>query len=318
MQQRTFGKLGDISALTLGGGGIGQVWGPTTREEAIATVRAAWEAGITFFDVAPSYGRGEAEVVLGEAFGGRLPQGVRVSTKCAVGNRAASEVLPLLERSLDESLARMRLERVDLFFLHNQIVPDARADQIPGTPHRLFVKAVRPALEQLVARGRIGAWGITGIGVPTTIIATLNDDPAPAAVQVVANLLDSPGAMQRYDEPSRPREIIAAAYRRGIGVMGIRAVQAGALTEAFDRQVPEDHPERRDYQRSAPFRVLARELGESPASLAHRYALSMAGVATVVLGVKNRTELYECIAAEACGVLDPALMARIDAAVGRT
>src|SRR5713101_3132900 len=38
MQQRTFGQLGDISALTLGGGGIGQVWGPTTREEAIATV----------------------------------------------------------------------------------------------------------------------------------------------------------------------------------------------------------------------------------------------------------------------------------------
>ena len=317
MQQRTFGKLGDISALTLGGGGIGQVWGPTTRDEAMATVRAAWEAGITFFDVAPGYGRGEAEAVLGEAFGGRLPPGVRVSTKCAVGNRAASEVLPLLERSLDESLARMRLERVDLFFLHNQIVPDASADQIPGTPHSLFVEAVRPAFEQLVARGRIGAWGITGIGVPTTIIATLNDDPAPAAVQVVANLLDSPGAMQRYDEPPRPREIIAAAYRRGIGVMGIRAVQAGALTEAFDRQVPEDHPERRDYQRSAPFRALARELGESPASLAHRYALSMAGVATVVLGVKNRTELHECMTAEARGVLDPALMARIDAAVGR-
>src|SRR5207237_4870063 len=92
MQQRTFGQLGDISALTLGGGGIGQVWGPTTREEAIATVREAWAAGITLFDVAPSYGRGEAEVVLGEAFGGRLPAGVRVSTKCAVGNRAAREV----------------------------------------------------------------------------------------------------------------------------------------------------------------------------------------------------------------------------------
>src|SRR6266516_6911113 len=317
MHQRTFGNLGDISALTLGGGGTGQVWGPTTREEAIATVREAWEAGITFFDVAPSYGRGEAEVVLGEAFGGRLPEGVRVSTKCAVGNRAASEALPLLERSLVESLARMRLDRVDLFFLHNQSVPDASADQIPGTPHRLFVEAVRPALEQLVAGGRIGAWGITGIGVPTTIITTLNDDPAPAAVQVVANLLDSPGAMRRYDEPPRPREIIAAAYRRGLGVMGIRAVQAGALTDAFDREVPEGHPERRDYQRSAPFRVLARELGESPASLAHRYALSMAGVATIVLGVKNRTEFRECMTAEARGVLDPVLMARIDAAVGR-
>src|SRR3989442_15623589 len=192
MQQRTFGQLGNISALILGGGGIGQVWGPTTREEAMATVRAAWEAGITWFDVAPSYGRGEAEVVLGEAFGGRLPPGVRVSTKCAVGNRAASEVLPLLERSLDESLARMKLERGDLFCLHNQIVPDASADQIPGTPHRLFGEAVRPAFEHLVARGRIGDLGITGIGVPTTIIATVNEDPAAAAVQVLDDLLQCP------------------------------------------------------------------------------------------------------------------------------
>ena len=104
MQQRIFGQLGDISALTLGGGGIGQVWGPTTRDEAMATVRAAWEAGITWFDVAPSYGPGEAEVVLGEACGGRLPPGVRVSTKCAVGNRAASEVLPLLSPLSESSM----------------------------------------------------------------------------------------------------------------------------------------------------------------------------------------------------------------------
>ena len=58
-------------------------------------------------------------------------------------------------------------------------------------------------------------------------------------------------------------------------------------------------------------------VGESPASLAHRYALSLAGVATVVLGVKNRTELRECIMAQARGVLAPELMARIDTAVGR-
>ena len=116
MQTRTFGRLGEVSALTLGGGGIGQVWGATTREEAIATVQEAVHAGITFLDVAPSYGNGEAELVIGAAFGGRLPQGVRVSTKYHLGNPAAGEVLPLLERSLDESLIRMKLETVDLFF----------------------------------------------------------------------------------------------------------------------------------------------------------------------------------------------------------
>ena len=75
MDTRAFGTLGQVSCLTLGGGGIGQVWGPTSRGEAVATVREAVDSGITFLDVAPSYGNGEAESVVGEAFGGRLPDG---------------------------------------------------------------------------------------------------------------------------------------------------------------------------------------------------------------------------------------------------
>ena len=72
-----------------------------------------------------------------------------------------------------------------------------------------------------------------------------------------------------------------------------------------------------DYARAAHFRAIAAELSLSAAYLAHCYALSMDGVATVVLGVKNREELRDCIAAEAPGPLDPALMARIEAAVVR-
>ena len=316
MEKRRFGKLGEISALTLGGGGIGQVWGPTTREEAVATVREAVEAGITFLDVAPSYGNGEAELVIGEAFNGRLPDGVRVSTKCRLDNPAPDEVRSLLEKSLDESLGRMKLEEVDLFFLHGQIIPDDATDRYEGTPRSLFVEVVRPAFEELLSRGRIGAWGITGIGVPSVIIETIGDDPAPAAVQVVANLLDSVGSMKRFDEPSRPREIIAAAHRRGVAAMGIRAVQAGALTAALDRDFDERSQEMADYRRAGPFRTLAREIGESPASLAHRYSLSMEGISTVILGVKNRAELRDCVEAAAKGPLDPELVARIHVAVG--
>jgi aryl-alcohol dehydrogenase-like predicted oxidoreductase len=317
MQSRTFGKLGQVSCLTLGGGGIGQVWGPTSRDEAIATVRQAVDAGINFIDVAPAYGNGEAELVVGEAFNGRLPAGVRISTKCMLGDPPPDQVQSRLERSLDQSLERMKLQRVDLFFLHGQTVPDSTAGRIEGTPRRLWVEKVRPVLEQFVARGRIGAWGISAIGVPSAVIETINEDPPPAAIQAVANLLDSVGAMKRFDEPARPREIIAAAIARSIGVMGIRAVQAGALTDEFDRRLSDTHPEMLDYRRAAPFRVLAKEIGESPAMLAHRYALSIPGVATVILGVKNRSELRECIAAAERGPMDHELSARIGASVGR-
>ena len=70
--------------------------------------------------------------------------------------------------------------------------------------------------------------------------------------------------------------------------MGIRVVQAGALADTIDRDLPDDHPETLDFHRADAFRAMAREFGCSAAHLAHRYALSMADVDTVVLGVKNR------------------------------
>ena len=79
METHQFGRMAPVSALTLGGGGLGQLWGPTTREECVATVKAAVDAGITLIDLAPRYGDGKAEQVVGEAFGGRLPPGVRES-----------------------------------------------------------------------------------------------------------------------------------------------------------------------------------------------------------------------------------------------
>ena len=96
--------------------------------------------------------------------------------------------------------------------------------------------------------------------------------------------------------------------------MGIRAVQAGALTRAIDRELPPDHPEMRDYARALPFRRLAEELGADPAILAHRYALSL-DIDTLVLGVKNREELRAAIAALDEGPLPRDLIARIDRAV---
>jgi aryl-alcohol dehydrogenase-like predicted oxidoreductase len=101
--------------------------------------------------------------------------------------------------------------------------------------------------------------------------------------------------------------------RNGVGVIGIRAVQAGALTSAVDRSLAPDHPEMRDYARAAGFRRLAEELGTIPAALTHRYALSLDSD-TLVPGVKNRRGLAECVTAAEAGPLPPELMDRVDAA----
>jgi len=319
MQTRQLGGLWPVSRLTLGGGGLGQVWGPTDRDEAVATVHAAVEGGITLFDLAPGYGRGEAEAVIGAAFAGRPPAGLRFTTKCQLGTVPADDVAATIRRRLERSLEALRLPRVDLLFLHSNIIPDgyryprdAETQSGFATPVSLFRSAVIPAFEALRSEGLIGAWGITGVGLPETIIEVLRDEPRPAVVQCIANCLDSAGAMRRFDGPERPRDIIAAAEAAGVGVLGIRAVQAGALTDAIDRPLPADHPETRDFERAAPLRELARSLDMSTAKLAHRYALGMAGVDSVILGVKNRTELAECLEAEAEGPLDAELVLRID------
>jgi aryl-alcohol dehydrogenase-like predicted oxidoreductase len=98
-----------------------------------------------------------------------------------------------------------------------------------------------------------------------------------------------------------------------VGVLGIRAVQAGALTAAIDRTLPPEQADARDYARAAPYRTLCRELGQDPAVVAHRYALAMDGVDSVILGVKNRAELAQCLDAEAQGPLEPELVRRIEA-----
>ena len=66
MEYTQLGRTGlTVSKAGFGGGGIGQVWGPTNEQEAIASVHRALDLDITFFDVAPAYGDGKAEEALG-------------------------------------------------------------------------------------------------------------------------------------------------------------------------------------------------------------------------------------------------------------
>ena len=316
MKSAQLGRFGAVSRLTLGGGGIGQVWGPTSEDEAVATLRAAVDAGITLLDAAPGYKICEA--MIGRAFEGKLPDSVQVTTKYSLGTVAPDQAYARLRASLEHSLVAMRLERVDMMLLHSEIRPDD-FEYPPGQPPKderstaltFYREAVRPAFAQLVRDGLIGDWGITGINHAAATIAALSDAPLPAAVQAIANLLDSPGEMNGTGLKPRPREVIAAARAAGVGVMGVRAVQAGALTDALDRH--DNSPTSRDFARAEPFRALCRQWGAAPAAIAYRYALGIAGVETLVLGVKNRAELDEAVAAEAQGPLAAEQVAAIEA-----
>ena len=314
METRNFGRLGTVSALTLGGGGIGQVWGTTDRAEAVATVRAAIDAGITHLDLAPSYGTDfESERVVGDA---RPPSDILITTKVQLSERRIDDPVAEMRESLRASLKRIGRDHLDLYLLHTQLDPDDRSVSAPDNlGWSRYRDVVVPEFERLRAAGTIRAWGITGVGVPRQILDAVGTDPRPDAAQVIVNALDMSGDMWPYGAADRPRnpEIAAAATDAGVPVIAIRAVAAGSLCAALDRPLETDHPAVRDFARAEPFRKLAAELGQPAAVLAHRYALSVPGVATVVLGVKNRAELAECVAAAGRGPLSPDDLAAVAA-----
>ena len=317
MRQRPFGKLGMVSAFSLGGGGLGQVWGPTTREECVATVREAVDSGIDLLDLAPLYGNGEAESVIGAAFSGKLPENVRITTKCRVGGIPPAQVYDRLSESLTESLERMRLDHVDIMFLHNSVTLGSEGGERVSTAASV-AEGVAPAFERLIAEERIRHWGLTGIAQADALIESAHQWSATRLHPVHSQPTRFPwGSCCGTKAPPGHGTIIASANANGVAVMGIRAVQAGALTDAIDRTLPDGHPELADYARAAPFRAIAAEIGKSAAYLAHCYALSVSGVSTVVLGVKNHHELRECLEAEAAVPMDAALVDQIDKAVGR-
>lgn len=314
MQQRLLGKSGlQVSAITLGGGGIGMVWGPTTDEECIETVKQAVASGINIIDVAPVYGRGKAEEIVGQAWAQLNPKPL-IATKVFIMPGERADLAGAVRRSLEMSLSRMRLSRVDIFQLHNQVELDE-----PISPRRLTLHEVTgrggvlETMQKLKEEGLVRAIGFTGIARHDAIRQLFNDNRL-ATVQLVTNVLSSEGEMGAPgDAPHRDHlEMVRLASAAGLGVFGIRPFAAGSLTNGIDRTLPGTHPVAADFalaQRELGF--LTAETGGSMAFAAMRYALSLAGVSTVVTGAKNRNELAEAVAAAEAGPLSPAMMERI-------
>ncbi|MBV8771868.1 MAG: aldo/keto reductase, partial [Deltaproteobacteria bacterium] len=164
MEQRLLGRTGlKVSAVTLGGGGIGMVWGPTTDDECIETLKQAVAWGINIVDVAPVYGRGKAEEIIGRAWAELEPKPL-IATKVFIMPGERSDLSGAVRRSLEMSLSRMHLDTVDVFQLHNQVEVDE-----PISPRRLTLREVAgprgvlEAMHRLKEEGLVRAIGITGI-----------------------------------------------------------------------------------------------------------------------------------------------------------
>ncbi|MET9593923.1 aldo/keto reductase [Streptomyces sp. NPDC006516] len=163
----------EISELSFGAAAIGNLFSEVDPAQAAAAVDAAWDEGVRYFDTAPHYGLGLSERRLGEALRHRPRDSYAVSTKAgrlldpltadeSAGLHGLSDGFAVphthrrrwdfsadgIRRSIEESLVRLGLDRVDVVYLHD---PDEHGEAA--------FREGYPALEQLRAEGMVGAIG---------------------------------------------------------------------------------------------------------------------------------------------------------------
>ena len=321
MELRALGRTGlRVSALGFGCGNVGGLMvrgSPADQERAVAR---ALELGINYFDTAPSYGDGESERNLGRVLRALRPD-VLVGTKFRVEPTERGRVAEAVTSSLEASLGRLGMERVDLLQLHNRISPDARAD---GLDAGMVLDQVVPALERLRQQGKLRFFGITALG-DTAALHRVIEARAPHTAQVCYNLLNpSAGAALPPGFPAQDfAGLLDRAREATVGVIGIRVLAAGALSAMEARHpvaVPSVEPiasgpdYRADVRRAGHLEALVREgHAGSLVEAALRFAIQNDAVSTVLVGYSSLDQLEYAAACVNKGPLPPTALDRLRA-----
>ncbi len=295
MQYNPLGRTGlNVSRVGFGGGGIGQVWGATTREEAVKAVHRALDLGINYFDVAPAYGDGKAEEALGIALEGRSEE-VIIGTKVRVPANNLADATGAVQRSMETSLRLLKRDSVDILHVHNRFTEN-RGD----VPNSLSADDVMgPVLKAYQAVQQAGKTRFIGLSamdhhVPTlkTIMESGDWDTVLAYYNLLnwtAQLPPPPGAAL-FDNGQN----ILMAKKHNMGVIGIRSHAAGALTSGVDRPVPPDNDLlRQDVASAAQLGFLLDGNIKTLSQAATVFCLMNEDIHTTVPGVKNQAETEE-------------------------
>jgi len=226
-----------LTELSLGCSQLGNLRHAIDDETARATVDAAWDEGVRYFDTAPHYGLGLSERRLGAALATRPRADYVVSTKvgrlleplaavrgqdtegfavAATHRRVWDFSRDGVRRSIDESLQRLGLDRVDIAYLHD---PDHHLEQVLATGY--------PALDELRGEGVVAAIGAGMNQAPMLAVLACNTDVDLVMLAGRYTLLEQ-GALD---------DLLPICARRGIGVVAAGVFNSGVLAH---RNPPEN------------------------------------------------------------------------------
>jgi len=316
VRYRNFGATGiQVSELVFGGGMVGGLLIERDDETRRRAIDLALRAGVNWIDTAPSYGQGRSEAALGWLLAER-PEAVHVSTKFSIDTRDLSDLTGQVERSLVESLTRLKRDAVTLVHLHNPLGAVTEGRTL-GEDEVLRSGGLLDVLERLREQGLFRHFGITALGETRAITRVIESGRIDSA-QVYYNLLNPsagrglPAGWPTYDFGG----VLDACARVGVAAMNIRVLSAGVI--ATDRRTGRERPltagdtvasEAAKARRM--FDVLGERFG-TRAQTAVRYALAEPRFACVVIGLAEIGHLEEALAAAEAGPLDGDALALID------
>jgi D-threo-aldose 1-dehydrogenase len=296
---RQLGRSGvAVTEISFGGAAIGNLFTAVTDDDARAAVDAAWDGGIRYFDTAPHYGLGLSERRLGAALRDRPRGDYVISTKVgrlletapstARGERDAegfdvpSDLVRRFDysadgvrRSLEASLGRLGLDRVDIALIHD---PDAHGEQA--------LREAYPALARLRAEGVVRA---IGVGMNQTEMLTRFVRETDIDVVLVAGrytLLDQTAA----------EALLPAALERGVSVIAGGVFNSGVLAApspdaTYDYAVAPGSL----VSRALRLQELYAQSGVPLRAAAARFPLAHPAVASVLIGARNAAEVTDAI-----------------------
>ncbi|GAA3485249.1 aldo/keto reductase [Streptomyces yanii] len=298
MRQAQLGRsTATVTRLSFGAAGIGNLFAPVTDESAARTVQAAWAAGIRSFDTAPHYGLGLSERRLGAALRDRPRAEYTVATKVgrllepvphpagddlahgfavsATHRRVWDFSADGVRRSLEASLQRLGLDRVDIVHLHD---PDDHFAEAIGQAY--------PALEQLRAEGVVRAIGV-GMNRSEILARFVRDTDIDAVLLAGRYTLLDQGATA---------ELLPEAARRAVSVVVGGVFNSGVLANprpgaTFDYAAAP--PEL--VERALRMQTICERHGVPLRAAAVRFALAPQAVAGVLIGARSAEEVADAV-----------------------
>jgi len=322
MQLRTFGRTGmQLSVLGFGCGAVGGIMVRGDPADQERTVARAIGAGVNYFDTAVQYGDGESEKNLGRVLQNLKPANVVVGTKVRLTPGEFGRIADTVRISLEGSLTRLRLDRVDIFHLHNPITEAGGGSALSV---RQMLDDVVPAFERLRQQGKIRFLGITALG-DTAALHQVIDARVFGSAQVVYNMLNPSAAEQL--PPNYPAQDYERLFDHtnaaGVGVVGIRVLAGGALSGSAERHpiagpAPEPIGSAMSYDadidRARRLIPLVKEgFAASLTEAATRFALSHPAMGTILVGMATPQQFEDALAAAEKGPLPQAALDRLSA-----